>query len=70
MAVPVNHNALVYTQGYRYGLHIPGETAPTEAELFKKTASHAKSAHNIDPVPPDLKANIKKAIKNNSALFS
>ncbi len=38
-------------------------TAPTEAELLKKIAVHAKSAHNIDPVPPDLMAKIKKAIK-------
>jgi predicted small metal-binding protein len=37
--------------------------APTEAELMKKIADHAKSVHNIDPVPPDLMAKIKKAIK-------
>lgn len=38
-------------------------TAPTEAELMKKIADHAKSAHKIDIVPPDLMAKIKKAIK-------
>jgi len=37
--------------------------APTEAELMKKIAEHAKSAHKIDPVPADLAAKIKKAIK-------
>jgi len=39
------------------------ETAPTEAELMKKIAEHAKSVHKIDPPPPDLLAKIKKAIK-------
>jgi|APFre7841882793_1041355.scaffolds.fasta_scaffold57314_1 predicted small metal-binding protein len=38
-------------------------TAPTEPELMKKIAEHAKSAHKIDPVPADLMAKIKKAIK-------
>jgi len=38
-------------------------TAPTEAELMKKIADHAKSAHKIDTVPPDLMVKIKKAIK-------
>jgi predicted small metal-binding protein len=38
-------------------------TAPTEADLMKKIADHAKSAHKIDPVPPDLMAKIKKAVK-------
>jgi predicted small metal-binding protein len=38
-------------------------TAPTEADLMKKIADHAKSAHKIDPVPSDLMAKIKKAIK-------
>ena len=40
-------------------------TAPTEADLMKKIADHAKSAHKIDPVPPDLMAKIKKLLKNN-----
>jgi predicted small metal-binding protein len=38
-------------------------TAPTEAELMKKIAEHAKSAHKIDTVPADLAAKIKKVIK-------
>ena len=38
-------------------------TAPTDAELMRKIADHAKSVHNIDPVPPDLMARIKNAIK-------
>ena len=38
-------------------------SAPTEAELMPKIAAHAKSVHKIDPVPPDLMAKIKKAIK-------
>jgi len=38
-------------------------SAPTEAELMKKIAEHAKSVHKIDPVPPDLMAKIRKAIK-------
>ena len=38
-------------------------TAPTEAELMKKIADHAKSVHKIDAVPADLMVKIKKAIK-------
>lgn len=38
-------------------------SAPTEAELIKKIAEHAKNAHKIDPVPDDLMGKIKKAIK-------
>ena len=38
-------------------------TASTEPELMKKIAEHAKSVYKIDPVPPDLMAKIKKAIK-------
>jgi predicted small metal-binding protein len=38
-------------------------TAPTEAELMTKIASHAKSVHKIDTVPPDLMMKIKNAIK-------
>ncbi len=37
--------------------------APTEAELLKKIAEHAKTAHKIPVVPPDLMAKIKGAIK-------
>jgi len=38
-------------------------SAPTEAELMKKIADHAKTAHKIDPVPADMMAKIKGAIK-------
>jgi predicted small metal-binding protein len=42
----------------------PFETsAPTEAELMKKIAEHAKTAHNMDPIPPDTMAKVKAAIK-------
>ncbi len=38
-------------------------TAPTEAELMKKIAEHAKSAHKLDPIPPDVMAKVKSVIK-------
>jgi len=38
-------------------------TAPTEEELMKKIAEHAKAAHKMTTVPPDIMAKIKKAIK-------
>ncbi len=38
--------------------------APSEAELMKKIAEHAKTAHKMPMVPPDLMAKIKGAIKN------
>jgi len=38
-------------------------TAPAEAELMKKIAEHAKSAHKLDPIPPDVMAKVKAAIK-------
>ncbi len=42
----------------------PFETsAPTEAELLKKIAEHAKTAHNMDPIPPDIMVKVKAAIK-------
>ena len=46
------------------GMACPFEAkAPTEAELMKKVAEHAKSVHKIDPVPADLAAKIRAAIK-------
>jgi predicted small metal-binding protein len=46
------------------GMACPFEAnAPTEAELMKKIADHAKSVHKIDPVPADMVAKIKKVIK-------
>ncbi len=38
-------------------------SAPTEAELMKKIAEHAKTAHNIGTIPADMMAKIKKVIK-------
>jgi predicted small metal-binding protein len=38
-------------------------TAPTEAELMKKIAEHAKSAHKIETISAELMGKIKKAIK-------
>jgi predicted small metal-binding protein len=38
-------------------------SAPTEAELMKKIAEHAKTAHKMDPIPPDVMAKVKAAIK-------
>lgn len=46
------------------GLSCPFEaTAKTEDELMKKIAVHAAEVHNLKPVPPDMMAKIKKAIK-------
>ena len=39
-------------------------SAPTEAELMKKIAEHAKTAHKMDPIPPDVMAKVKAAIKD------
>jgi predicted small metal-binding protein len=38
-------------------------TAPTEAELMKKIAEHAKSAHKMETIPPDVMTKVKAAIK-------
>jgi predicted small metal-binding protein len=37
--------------------------APTEAELMKKIAEHAKSVHKMEIIPPDVMAKVKAAIK-------
>ena len=37
--------------------------APTEAELLKKIAEHAMTAHKMVTVPPDMMMKIKNAIK-------
>ncbi|MDD1717996.1 MAG: DUF1059 domain-containing protein [Methanoregulaceae archaeon] len=37
--------------------------APTEAELLKKIAEHAKTAHKMAVVPPDMMMKIKNAIR-------
>ncbi len=38
-------------------------SAPTEAELMTKIAAHAKTAHKMDPIPPDVMVKVKAAIK-------
>jgi predicted small metal-binding protein len=38
-------------------------TAPTEVELVKKIAGHARSAHKMVMVPPDVMVQVKAAIK-------
>lgn len=46
------------------GVDCPFEaSAPTEAELMKKVAQHAKEAHGMETVPPETMEKIKKAIK-------
>ncbi len=37
--------------------------APTEAELLKKIAEHAKTAHKMATVPPDMMMKIRNAIR-------
>jgi len=47
-----------------FGKNCTFETsAPTEAELMKKIAEHAKTAHKMDPIPPDIMVKVKAAIK-------
>jgi predicted small metal-binding protein len=38
-------------------------TAKTEDELTKKIAEHAREAHNMKTIPPDVMKKVKKAIK-------
>ena len=38
-------------------------SAPTEAELMTKIAEHAKGAHKMDPIPPDVMVKVKATIK-------
>jgi predicted small metal-binding protein len=38
-------------------------SAPTEAELMKKIAEHAKTVHKMVTIQPDVMAKIKTAIK-------
>ena len=35
-----------------------------EAEVMAKGAEHAKSAHKMDNIPPDMAAKVKAAIKD------
>ena len=36
----------------------------TEQEVMQKAAEHAKSAHKIDEITPDLAAQVKSAIRD------
>jgi predicted small metal-binding protein len=46
------------------GMACPFETtAKTEAELMTKIAEHARKAHGMKTIPPDLMEKVKKAIK-------
>jgi predicted small metal-binding protein len=38
-------------------------SAPTEAELMTKIVEHAKTVHKMDPMPPEIMAKVKAAIK-------
>ena len=39
-------------------------TAPTEAELMKKLQEHARTAHGLKDIPPELVAKVKAAIRD------
>ncbi|NYT05836.1 MAG: DUF1059 domain-containing protein [Methanomicrobiales archaeon] len=46
------------------GLACPFEaTAADEQALLKKIADHAKTAHKMPVIPPDIMAKVKTAIK-------
>jgi len=38
--------------------------AKTEEELMKKVAEHAKKAHGMSKIPPELAKKVKAAIKD------
>ena len=39
----------------------------TEQEVLKKCADHARREHDMDPIPADLTAKVKKAIRDEKA---
>lgn len=39
-------------------------TAPTEEELVKKAAAHARKEHGVKELTPELAAKVKSAIRN------
>lgn len=47
--------------GMDCGFEIKGAT--TEEEVMQIAAVHAKLAHNMDKIPPELAAKVKAAIK-------
>ena len=38
-------------------------TADTEEELMKKITDHAREAHQMETIPPDMVEKVKQAIK-------
>ena len=38
-------------------------TAKTQDELMKKIAEHARKAHNMKTIPPDVMEKVKKTIR-------
>lgn len=38
--------------------------AETEEEALKQVAAHAKSAHNIDTVPPEVVEKVKQVMRD------
>lgn len=47
------------------GMECPFEAeAENEAELLKKIAAHAKEAHNMEQIAPDVLMKVKNAIKS------
>jgi predicted small metal-binding protein len=39
----------------------------TEQEVLKKCADHARREHGMDPIPAELTAKVKKAIRDEKA---
>ena len=39
----------------------------TEREVLKKCADHARTEHGMDPIPADLAAKVKAAIRDEKA---
>jgi predicted small metal-binding protein len=38
----------------------------SEQEVLKKAAEHAKAAHNLDSIPPEVLSKVKNAIHDDS----
>jgi len=57
----VRKNAIICLQGYWHGLRVQGQ-CPDRTGIDEEDAEHAKSAHKMDTIPPDVMAKVKKAI--------
>jgi predicted small metal-binding protein len=44
-------------------------SAKTEEELMPKVMEHAKAAHQLDPIPPEIAQKVKAAIKDKKGWF-